>query len=128
MLPVRDGYADKALFDGLSLLQDQAYYYIYVEFDDENGKYYPIEGVTLGQAWISRTNEYWDLWAYTSDEFEWNNLSTTPSEEQPKDETISPEKIPHAGSEVLIIIAVIILAVTTCVISYKKYNWFRDIN
>ena len=28
---------DKALFDGVSLLQDRAYYFIYAEFDDENG-------------------------------------------------------------------------------------------
>lgn len=116
---------DKALFDGISLLQNKAYYYIYVEFDDEDGKYYPIEGVTLGQAWISSSNIYWDLWAYTSENFEWNNLSTTPTE---PDNTVAMEKLPNAGSKTFITISVIILIVATCVIYYKKYNWFRDIN
>ena len=44
--------SDNALFDGNNLLENKAYYYIYAEFDDEEGKYYPIEGVTLGQAWL----------------------------------------------------------------------------
>src|SRR5699024_6453451 len=66
--------SEQALFDGIKLLQDDAYYFIYVEFDDENGKYYPIEGVTLGQAYISETNRNnWDLYAYTSEDFNWND-------------------------------------------------------
>lgn len=113
------------LFDGLSLLQHKAYYYIYVEFDDENGKYYPIEGVTLGQAWISSTGKSWDLWAYTADNFEWNNLSSTPTDAN--DGTKTTGKLPNAGSKTFVIISVIILVATTCAICYKKYNWFRDI-
>ena len=68
---------EKTLFDGRKLLQDNAYYYIYVQFDDENGKYYPIEGVTLGQAWLYSSNNSWDLYAYTDENFKWNNLSST---------------------------------------------------
>ena len=69
--------SDTSLFDGSKLLQHKGYYYIYVEFDDENGKYYPIEGVTLGQAWLSSSTDSWDLWAYTSDNFQWDNVSST---------------------------------------------------
>lgn len=90
LITTENGYykADKALFDGLSLLEDKAYYYVYVSFDDEDGKYYPIEGITLGQAWIGSSNKYWDLWAYTSDNFEWNDLSsgTTETEEESEKE------------------------------------------
>lgn len=68
---------EKNLFDGRKLLQDKAYYYIYVQFDDESGKYYPIEGVTLGQAWFATSNNSWELYAYTNENFKWNNLSST---------------------------------------------------
>lgn len=83
--------SDTSLFDGKKLLQNKGYYYIYVEFDDENGKYYPIEGVTLGQAWLSSSSDSWDLWAYTSDDFQWDNLSST-TQETPKkteDDTVA---------------------------------------
>ena len=66
--------SDNVLFDGYNLLENKAYYYIYVQFDDENGKYCPIEGVTLGQAWIGDSNKYWDLLAYTADNFEYVGL------------------------------------------------------
>jgi len=90
-----EGYyrADKALFDGLSLLQNKAYYYVYVELDDEGGKYYPIEGITLGQAWISSSNEYWELWAYTSDNFEWNDLSSGSTESEKETENDETKEI-----------------------------------
>lgn len=125
--------SDESLFDGYTLLQDDAYYYIYVEFDDENGKYYPIEGVTLGQAWKSSNNSNWDLWAYTADNFDWDNLipSYTPSEPTPseptpeKDTTTAPSILPNAGSKTVIAILVMIMAVS--IILYKKYNKFNDI-
>lgn len=133
---------DEVLFDGISLLQNKAYYFIYAEFDDENGKYCPVEGVTLGQAWISDARDYWDIYAYTSENFEWNDLSSTPTEpeieEKPEieqkpeikeepDDTVATEKLPNAGTKTFIIISVISLVAIICVICYKKYNWFRDI-
>lgn len=127
----REGHfsADKALFDGLSLLNNKAYYYIYVEFDDENGKYYPIEGVTLGQAWISSSNKYWDLWAYTSENFEWNNLSSTPVEtekKEEKDNTTTSKVLPDAGTKLgIVLVGITLLGVSVFV--YRKYSKLKDI-
>lgn len=97
-------YSSKnALFDGRKLLKDKAYYFIYVKFDDENGKYYPIEGVTLGQAWFSGFSNNWDLWAYTSNDFKWDNLTSTPTqkeevkEEVKEDKTQATTKLPQTG-------------------------------
>jgi hypothetical protein len=81
---------EQALFDGVSLLQDKAYYFIYAEFDDENGKCCPVEDDTLGQAWISDSKEFWDMYAYTADNLEWNNLSSTPTEPEKKEEPKAP--------------------------------------
>lgn len=129
----RCSYISKnALFDGISLLEHKAYYYIYAEFDDEDGKYYPIEGITLGQAYISSSRDFWDICAYTADNFEWNDLSTTPTEPEKElekeDETIAPGKLPNAGSKTFIIISVFVLLAVIGLICYKKYSWFKKIN
>lgn len=118
---------DKALFDGLKLLDDKAYYYIYVEFDDENGKYYPIEGVTLGQAWINSSNKDWNLWAYTSEKFEWNNLSSTSTEnKEKKDNTTATGKLPQTGIELEIALGSITL-LGVSVFAYRKYSKLKGI-
>lgn len=120
---------ENALFDGTSLLQNRAYYFIYVEFDDEEGKYCPIEGVTLGQAFVrSSTIKFWDLCAYTADNFEWTNLSTTPTETEKEDEpddTVAPEKLPNAGSLVDIVIIVILGLGVIGTVMYKKIKYLN---
>lgn len=125
--------SEQALFDGVKLLQDDAYYYIYVEFDDENGKYYPIEGITLGQAWIADSKKYWDLWAYTEDNFEWNNLSSSyteeekePVKEEVKDDTIAKDELPDTGVKMVVIISIFTLA--GAVVFFKiKNNKYKGI-
>ena len=118
---------DQALFDGIKLLEDRAYYYIYVEFEDEEGKYYPIEGVTLGQAWISDSKEYWDLWAYTADNFEWNDFSSTGSENNtPNDDTLAKDELPNTGLRMAIIISIVALA--GAIVFFKtKENKYKGI-
>lgn len=108
--------SDKTLFDGRKLLQDKAYYYIYVQFDDENGKYYPIEGITLGQAWFSSVNKNnWELYAYTAENFEWNNLSSTST-----DETVAKSKFPNTGITIAIAISIGMLVISTITFKVKK--------
>lgn len=127
--------AEAALFDGFKLLDHKAYYYIYVEFDDENGKYYPIEAVTLGQAWNNSSNVWWDLLAYTSEKFEWNNLSSSytddkkeevkeETKEEVKDDTIAKDKLPNTGMRMALIISILGLAGTTVFFKIKgnKYK------
>ena len=122
LVTIRENYfsTNDALFDGNNLLEHKAFYYIYVQFDDENGKYYPIEGVTLGQAWIG--NDYWDLWAYTSENIEWNNLSSVDNSKtnSNKDETIAKDLLPNTGTAV--ILAISILALTGIMVILKIKN------
>jgi len=136
---------DKAIFDGNKLLKNKAYYYIYLQFNDENGKYAPIEGVTLGQAILSSTNNNWDLWAYTADNFEWDNLTpTTPetdkkdevkeenidkeenTEKEEKDDTVSDVKLPNTGKQIIISSIIVLLAISG-ILMYKKYNQYKGI-
>ena len=118
-----------ALFDGRSLLENKAYYYIYVEFDDENGKYYPIEGVTLGQAWFASSSDSWDLWAYTSSDFKWDNLTSTytPTEKKDDNSTVAPGKLPNTGTNVIIMLSIIIATSIIGIVFYKKYNNYKGI-
>lgn len=121
--------SDTALFDGNKLLEHNAYYYIYVQFDDENGKYYPIEGVTLGQAWLSHSSESWDLWAYTSSDFQWDNLSSTSNDStgESEDNTLAPGKLPQTGATSVAIVS-LTSAIALAIFFYKKYNKFKDID
>lgn len=111
-------------------MNDDAYYYIYIVFDDENGKYYPIEGITLGQAFLSEYTDYWSLWAYTSEDFEWNSLESTyegsGNKEETKDETVTNKEIPKAGASKIITIIITSVALSI-VVSYKKYNKYKGI-
>ena len=125
-----------SLFDGKKLLEDEAYYYIYAVFDDENGKYAPVEGVTLAQAWLSTTSNYWNLYAYTSSDFKWLNSTTsggttggttTTNTQTPTgtDSTTANTILPKTGAGIL----VFVLAGTIIVgfIMYHKYEVYKDI-
>lgn len=115
--------SDTSLFDGNKLLENKAYYYVYVEFDDENEKYYPIEGVTLGQAHLYQDSDYWYLYAYTSNDFQWDNLS--PASLQ-KDPTTANVKLPHAGIKVGLVLIIITL-IAGSLFTYFKYNRLKNI-
>ena len=131
-----EGYfrSDKALFDGKKLLTDDAYYYMYVQFDDENGKYFPVEGVTLGQAYISSASEHWFLTAYTESDFNWDGLTSTytPSDNKPTsaqtkpDPTVAPTSIPQTGQNVIVVIA-IASVVGLGVYTYRRLKNYRDV-
>ena len=115
-------YASTETLFGRNLLEDKAFYYIYVIFDDENGKYEPIEGVTLGQAWFSSSGTWWDLFAYTDDKIEWNNLSYSGG-----DSTTAPGKIPQTGDVIGIVVSVIALFGIVAVAAIKKNRRLKDI-
>lgn len=115
---------EDVLFDGKTLLEDDAYYFIYAIFDDENGKYYPIEGVTLGQAWHYDENNYWELWAYNDEKFEWTDLS---SGTEPKpDGTEAPNPLPQTGLKTIFGITAIAL-IGIMVFLKSKDNYYKNI-
>lgn len=146
--------SDTALFDGRKLLEHKAYYYIYVNFDSENGKYRPVEAVTLGQAWHSSSSTSWDLWAYTSENFKWENLTPTytptdpdptpaptpnptpqptPNTQNPQtpaapnnDSTAAKTVLPAAGAT-KIIIAMLIIITILVIFFHNRCNYYKGI-
>lgn len=136
---------EKELFNGNTLLTNNAYYYVYMALDDEDGKYYPVEGISLGQAYLPDKSEYWSLVIHGDDGFKWEHLNdsaikipdenkenetngenqtTVPSVEK-NDQTTSGTKIPHAGEKT--IIPVILIIILASIVSHKKLKKFKDI-
>lgn len=50
---------------------DEAYYYVYMILDDENGKYYPVEDISLYQGLVGDTVGK-NLFDYLDGQFKWN--------------------------------------------------------
>lgn len=105
----------------LNLVNDE-YYYVYMVLDDENGKYFPVEDVSLYQALTyekdGKTSK--NLFDYLNDNFKWNlgNDDTT------IDSTTATGKLPQTGASIVIYVAItlVIVAGVIFAIKYKKYN------
>ena len=111
----------ESITNKLNLVNDE-YYYVYMVLDDENGKYFPVEDVTLYQALTyekdGKTSK--NLFDYLNDNFKWNlgNDDTT------IDNTKATGKLPQTGASIVIYVAItlVIVAGVIFAIKYKKYN------
>ena len=116
-----NSYTQKPAIE-LSGLQDEAYYFLYVKADDENGKYIEQEAVTLAQADVF--SDAWFLFFYGSDDFKWadfNDVNVDSGTNNIVDNTIAPGKIPQTGLHV--ILATSIVAFTGVgIFSYIQYR------
>lgn len=128
---------DNSITNSLGLV-DGAYYYVYMELDDGNGEYYPIEDVSLYQACIS---EYigTNLFDYLSDEFTWNLANntedTTPNDDDNKnnsnkddgkDDTTASGNIPQTGATITLVAVFAIVAIIGTIV-FIKFRKMRDI-
>lgn len=112
-----------------------AYYYAYVELDDEGGKYYPIEDISLYQGKIDEV----DGRTYLKDTIDWEWLveepaSTpqTPTEPIPtqpttnSDSTTATIQYPFAGISPILVISIAIIAVIAIILKWKILK-YKDI-
>lgn len=112
-------------------IKDKEYYFVYLELEDENGKYYPVEDVELYQASISGNNV--KLLNHTDRDFIYSvsdddepNINTGNNKNNVKDNTIATGKIPQTGSSITIISTIIVLAVIFSFVAFKITK-YRDI-
>jgi len=120
-------------------LVDRQYYYVYMQLDDENGKYYPVEDVCLYQGFVGPTIGK-NLYDYLSNEFKWNlgeekkedtknpttELKNSVASNQAKDDTvIKSKKLPQTGETIVICIAVVGAATLVVIfgIKFRKYHY-----
>ena len=120
---------------------NKEYYYVYAEMEDENGKYYPIEDVSLYQALIGKDIGK-NLFDYLDDNFKWNS-SITPQNEGDEydvptntptnnirnnltnDPTIATERLPYTGK--IAITGAIVIAGAISLILFIKNKKLEDI-
>lgn len=111
----------ESITNKLNLVNDE-YYYVYMVLDDEDGKYFPVEDVSLYQALTyekdGKTSK--NLFDYLNDNFKWNlgNDDTT------IDNTTATGKLPQTGASIVIYVAItlVIVAGVIFAVKYKKYN------
>ncbi len=105
---------------------DGAYYYVYMQMDDENGKYMSIEDVSLYQGLCSKSIGD-NLFDYLSSEFKWN-ISEEPEQPSnpPKDGTTAQTPIPQTGETAIIVTLIAFVAMLGTVL-YIKYNKYKDV-
>lgn len=107
----------------LSGLQNNAYYFLYVKVEGENGKYISSEGVTLSQAMA--TTNYWSLHFLGSDDFKWadfGNTGTPSTPSTPTDGTTVPGKLPQTGVNTIIWTTLAIILIGGTAIHYIQYR------
>ena len=142
---VKLGY-DASILDKIDLIDD-AYYYAYLELDDENGKYIPIEDVSLYQGSVVTTlsgKVDKGLFDYLSDDFVWNlseeggditpdnndnNNTPTPTpddNQNEQDNTIAGGRLPQTGVTITLAFSIVILTIVGIII-YRKNKQMRDI-
>lgn len=126
---------DNSITDKLNLVDDK-YYYVYMEVDDNNGEYYPIEDVSLYQALLSEDVGN-NLFDYLSDEFKWNlddeagdividDEDKNDNKDDGKDDTIAPGKIPQTGATITLVAVFAIVAIIGTIV-FIKFRKMRDI-
>ena len=103
-------------------LTNKGYYYVYMQMEDENGKYYPVEDVSLYQGLVSETVGK-NLFDYLDSNFKWeisngngNNVI---------DPTIAPGVYPRTGAIVLGVMAVSLIG--TSILLFIKNMKYRDV-
>ena len=74
------GYETTSNYDGTTIeipmsSLENGYYYVYISLDDENGKYYPVEGVTIAQTTVLKNRNTWSMFGYGFDDFSWDDTS-----------------------------------------------------
>lgn len=111
----------------LNGIEDGAYYYLYVQPDDENGKYISTEAVTLALC-DAFDNGDWFMFFYGSNDFKWNNLGVTnlPTNNNNNDPTLAPTILPNTGAGIILLSTIAVLTVSG-IIGYIKFNKWRDV-
>lgn len=118
-------------------LEKDAYYFIYADLDDEDGKYLSAEAVTLAvnkgvYDQTSTEDNFYFLEFYGSESFNWENFDDSnesedvQKEEQKDDKSKAPTRLPDTGEKAIIAI-ISLFGIVAIVTHLKLKNNYRDI-
>lgn len=111
---------DNDWIDASNIINDE-YYFLYAVVEDENGKYVQTEGVTFARASKSGNDNY-QLNFYDSINFTWKTFENDSKNSNNVDNTISPTQLPKTGSNTIVLITILIIAIAGGVFSYVQYR------
>lgn len=103
-------------------LSNNSYYYLYVKPDEENGKYYPVEGISFALEWTN-DDGVWGLFFYGDESFSWTDeVSATSSTSE--DNTTLTTTLPQTGQTIAMAIlgVVIIASGIVFIVKSRKYR------
>ena len=103
----------------LNNLENDAYYYLYIKLDDENGKYVSNEAVTLAKA-STFENGNWSMLFYGTSDFKWTDLGSVNT-----DNTTANGVLPQTGASYIIIMVIGIIGILGVIaaVKYRKNNF-----
>jgi len=130
-----------SVISNVNLLNEE-YYYVYMSVEDKDGKYYPIEDVSLYQGCVGDSIGV-NLFDYMDDSFRWNldeeeagdeGKEPTPApapevekeQEKSEDKTTAPGSLPYTGGT-FVIIASVLAIVIMGIYAYKRNKDLRGI-
>lgn len=103
-------------------IKNKGYYYVYMQMEDENGKYYPVEDVSLYQGLVSESVGK-NLFDYLDDNFKWEIANGNGN--NVVDPTIAPGVYPKTGAIVLGIVGIALIG--TSILLFIKNMKYRDV-
>lgn len=111
-------------------LNDKQYYYVYLELDNENGKYITVEDVHFTQAYKDKSG----VWLTTG--FNFNDDGETPAPvvddnsgntgSASKDPTTAPGILPKTGEGIAVVVAIIAI-IALGIFAKMKYTKYKGI-
>ena len=118
-----NGYRnDGSILNGKDLV-DKGYYYLYAFVDSEDGKYVPVESITITQASVYPDQDYhWFMFFYGSGQFNFDGIADATTPDSSSGEQ-TPSKLPATGEKAIVFV-LIGVAVVAVVILRKKATKF----
>ena len=108
-------------------LEDKEYYYMYVVFDDENGKYYPASGLTIAKADVFKDSGAWYMFFLGDKDFKWDDFGIAKEGTDKVDNTIidGPKQLPYTGIKTAGIVLLVMIG--SAIFFNVKNNKYKGI-
>lgn len=125
-------YNGNSKIDLSGLIEDKCYYFLYTQFDDENEKYYPVEGLTfaLSEVYNNLPEKPWYMFFYGQDKFQWilnEGTGEVPEGKKEDPTTATITKLPNTGVGIAMLSAISVITVIAIIFKFKckKYRGIK---
>ena len=113
-----NGYSTQENLINYKDLTHNAYYYLYAELDTENGKYLPLESITITKAHVYPDSGKWFMFFYGSKDFNFDGIDDAVNPDNSENEE-KPPVFPDTGEKTLIFSIIGVTAIVAIVL-FKK--------